>query len=50
VVAKSLTLDLVIGSGGNINKLLKLSELPPMKILKNAKTESILKINLESFT
>jgi len=49
MVGKKFDPDLVIGSGGNINKLFKLSSLPPMKILKNAKLKH-LKEHLESFS
>lgn len=33
--------ELVIGSGGNINKLFKMSGLPSMKIMKNAKIKQL---------
>lgn len=48
-IAKNYEPDIVIGSGGNINKLFKLSGLPPMQLFKNAKLKH-LKEHLESFT
>jgi exopolyphosphatase/guanosine-5'-triphosphate,3'-diphosphate pyrophosphatase len=40
-VGKKYQPELVIGSGGNINKLFKMSGLPNMKVMKNAKIKQL---------
>lgn len=49
MVGRKFDPDLVIGSGGNINKLFKLSGLEPMKLLKNAKLKKMTE-HLSSFS
>ena len=48
-IAKKYKPELIIGSGGNINKLFKISGLPHMTIFKKAKLQQ-LKEHLESFS